>query len=269
MTSVLTAAAAMLLPAASQAAIVVGSDLTLPATRAAEDCILSTPPCTRLPFAVHAGNAFPRKSPAKGQITSFGIKSGAAETATFRLGQFPASGNGISTATGPTVALPSAGTYSFPVTMPIKVGDIVGMDAGPTHAVSGLPGGCLNGAGYVLFHPPLTNGIAQAGDSTNACEVLVNAVIVPSGKFTFAKLRQNKGAGTATLTVKLPGPGKLSLAGKGVARVKKKAKAAGKAKLQIRPVGAVTGTVTLRIRVTFSPTGGDPNTEKRKITLRD
>jgi hypothetical protein len=257
----------MVLPGSSGAVIVVGSDLTLPAARSPENCILSTPLCTRLPFAYHAGNAFAAKSPTKGQITSFGIKSGGSEAVTFRLGQFPGNGGGIGTGTGPTVALQAAGTFSVPAAMPVKVGDSIGLDAPATRTVTSLPGGCLNGAFYALFHPPLTNGVFQSGDSTNACELLVNAVIVPSNKFTFGKLRLNKGAGTATLIVKLPGPGKLSLSGKGVGRAKKKAKAAGKTKLRIRPVGAATGTVTLKVRVTFSPTGGSPNTEKRKVTL--
>jgi hypothetical protein len=163
------------------------------------------------------------------------------------------------------VAIQAAGTFSVPAAMPVKAGDIIGLDAPATRSVSGLPGGCLNGAGYVLFNPPLTNGMTETGDSTNACEVLVNAVIVPSKKFSFGKLRLKRGASTATLTVKVPGPGKLSLAGVGIAKAKKNVKAAGETKLRVRPLGSASGTFTLK--VTFSPSGGTPNTEKHKITL--
>jgi hypothetical protein len=263
--AVIALAWALLLPATSRAVIIVGSDLSLPAARAPESCILSTTPCTRLPINYHTGNAFPRLSPTSGLVTSFRIKTGAAETVTFRLGQFPGSGNGVGAGTGPTVALPGAGTFTFPASLPIKAGDIVGMDGGPTRAVSGLPGGCGNGAIYGLFNPPLTDDMTEMGDSTNACELLVDAVIQPSTKFSIGKLRLKGGAGAGRLTLKVPGPGKLSLVGKGVAKDKKNVKNAGTARLRVRPTGSVPRTVTLKI--TFSPTGGTPNTEKRTVTL--
>jgi hypothetical protein len=263
--AMVAATSALLVPAASRAVIIVGSDLSLPAARAPENCILSTPPCTRLPFNYHQGNAFPRMSPASGQVTSFGIKSGAAETVTFRLGQFPGSGGGVGAGTGPTVALPGAGTFSFPASLPVKAGDIVGFDGGPTRAVSGFPGGCLNGAGYILFNPPLTDDMTEMGDSSNACEVLVNAVIVPSNKFAIGKLRLKGSAGAGTLSLKLPGPGKLTLIGKGIVKAKKSVKKAGTAKLGVRPTGSAPGMVTLK--VTFSPVGGTANTEQRAVTL--
>jgi hypothetical protein len=272
--STLTVAGVGLAPAGSWAAITVGSDLTLPATSTAEHCILSTPPCTRLPLAYHTGNAFPRMSPAKGVVTSFGIKSAAAETVTFRLGQFPGAGAGRGGGAGPTVLVPGPGVFSFPASLKVRAGDIVGFDGSSTRAVTGLPQGCGNTpttGGYVLFNPPLTNGSVQQGDSTNSCEVLVNAVIEPSNRFSIGKLKPHSGIGI--LGINVPGPGHLSLSGKG-ARGRMTAKQAGATKLKIRPTGsakrslATTGRVTLTVKVTFAPIGGTPHAEKRKLTLR-
>jgi len=284
---VLAIAVVLLLPATSHASITVGSDLTLPTASTPENCLLSSPPCTHLPFSVHAGNAFPRKSPTKGLITSFGIKSGAADTVTFRLGRLPEAGGGSGAGTGPMVTLPGAGTYAYPAAVPVKLDDIIGIDSSSTRALSALPTcaqpGPIAAPGYVNFHPPLTHGMVQSGDSTVACELLVNAVITPSNKFHFGKLKIIAFAGAAILTVRVPGPGELFLAGKDVAkqaaasrgaRVSKAVKAAGAAKLRIKPTGeakrklVATGKVTVKVHVTFTPTGGSPNAETRKITLR-
>ena len=128
--SALALVVAALYPAAPQASITVGSDLSLPATSSSENCVLSTPPCTRLLVGVHDGNPFPAKSPADGVILSFGLKtgvlSGANETVTFRLGRVDTItfGGATGAGTGPTVTVHEPGTYSFPAAnLPVKAGD--------------------------------------------------------------------------------------------------------------------------------------------------
>jgi hypothetical protein len=173
------------------------------------------------------------------------------------------------------VTLPGPGTYTYPANLPVKFGDIVAIDSSSTRALSALSAGAcstLQSGGYVLFHPPLTDGIFQVGDSTNACELLVNAVIKPSNKFQLANL---KIIWPLPLTVRVPGPGELSLAGKSVKHVRKAVEAAGAAKLRVKPTGMAkadllaTGMVMLKVRVTFAPTGGSPNSERRKITVQE
>jgi hypothetical protein len=262
-------AAALGLPSVSSASITVGSDLTLAAASSPENCILSAPPCTRVAGGYHAGNLLPFQSPTKGTVTSFGIKTGMAETVTFRLGRY-ANPNWSGAGTGPTVALPGPGTYSIATLLPIEAGDRLGLDGSSTRAVSGLPGGCLNDAGYLLFHPPLTNGTAQVADSNNACELLVNAVITPSNEFKLGKLR-TRANGSAVLAVVVPGPGRLSLSrgARGGLNVNR----AGAAKLKVKPIGAAkkrlvaNGRVTIMPKVTFSPMGGTPRTVKRRVRL--
>jgi hypothetical protein len=285
--SALAFVAAALWPAASQATITVGSDLSLPATGTSDNCGLATAPCTDLLIAAHAGNQFPAKSPTSGVVVAFGIKtgvlSGGNDTVTFRLGRISDdftkfAGDG----TGPTVALHEPGIYSFPGPGPaVKAGDFVGIDATSTRAISAFPGSCPPGsASYDAFHPVLTDGTFQPASATSICEVLVNMVIQPTSVFSFGNLKYKNGK--AYLIVKVPGPGELSLSGKGVAKqggsrratASKTVGAAGTAKLQIKPTGstktrlAQTGRATVKVKVTFAPVGGTRHTEKHTVKLK-
>ena len=284
------AAMAMLLPASASATITVGSDLTTPPTNTSDNCILSTPPCTHLLVGVHPGNAFPKVSPTNGTIVSFGMRtgvlSGANETDTFRLGRLDntcCSGNGSGDGTGPTITVHEPGIYSFPTSMPVRAGDYVGIDSVSTRAFANYPSNCApTGAGFITYHPVLTNGGPfQASDANSICELLVNMVIVPSNTFSFAKAKNNLKLGIVILKLELPGPGELSVAGRGVKRASaggahesKTVAAAGTTKLKIRAKGAArrkldeTGRVTLKPKIIFSPTGGTPTSQTRTVKLR-
>jgi hypothetical protein len=108
----------------------------------------------------------------------------------------------------------------------------------------------------------------------------------PSNAFSFGKLTRNTKTGTATLIVSVPGPGKLALSGNGVVKqrpaggdtrgakgVAKVVSAAGKVKLKVRSKGKKkrklnrTGRLKLKAKVTYTPTGGDPNTKAKRIRL--
>jgi DNA-binding beta-propeller fold protein YncE len=96
----------------------------------------------------------------------------------------------------------------------------------------------------------------------------------PSSAFRFGKLVLNRMKGTATLAVLVPGPGGLVVTGKGLKSVKRTAHAAGPVTLPIVPVAkakrtlAAHGTVKLRVRVTFTPTGGDAATQAKALRLK-
>jgi hypothetical protein len=96
----------------------------------------------------------------------------------------------------------------------------------------------------------------------------------PSNRFSFGKLKRNKKKGTAKLTVNVPGAGTLSLSGKGVVAKKSQAvSGAGSVKLLIKAKGkrkrtlARMGKAKLKVKVTFIPTGGDPNTQAKTVKL--
>jgi DNA-binding beta-propeller fold protein YncE len=104
----------------------------------------------------------------------------------------------------------------------------------------------------------------------------------PSNDFSFGKLKRNKHAGTAKLTVDVPGPGTLALSGNGIAPINARALrvasrqtvgTAGPVKLKIRARGKArkrlkrSGKAKLTADVTYTPTGGEPNTLSKKIKL--
>jgi hypothetical protein len=104
-----------------------------------------------------------------------------------------------------------------------------------------------------------------------------------SNRFSFGKLKRNLQKGTATLGVKVPGPGALELGGKGLkpqrssggqAFFRKTVSGAGSVKLTIRAKGTKkakldrAGKVKVKAKVTFTPNGGLPATQSRKIKLK-
>jgi virginiamycin B lyase len=96
----------------------------------------------------------------------------------------------------------------------------------------------------------------------------------PANDFEFGKVKKNKKKGTAKLTVIVPGPGEVELAKtKKVKGDAEHADAAGEVKLLIKPGGKAkgklkdSGKVKVEAEVTFTPTGGTPNTEDKKLKL--
>jgi hypothetical protein len=164
----------------AQASMTFGSDLSLPADSLSSTCAPATPPCTILLDSTHPGNAFPSKAPVSGLVTSFGIRAGAAETVTFRLGRVANTGHrdGMGRATGPTVSLKGPGVYSFPASLWVHGGDSVGIDTSSTASFSIQPN--CHAVSY-FYSPPLPDGGAFQPAGANAtCEWLINAVFEPS-----------------------------------------------------------------------------------------
>lgn len=91
--------------------------------------------------------------------------------------------------------------------------------------------------------------------------------------FKFGKLIRNTKKGTAKLKVKVPYAGKLTLFGTKLERTKRGAKKAGTVVLNIKPRPATkkalasNGTVKIRVKVTFKPTGGKAKTRGRTVKL--
>ena len=96
----------------------------------------------------------------------------------------------------------------------------------------------------------------------------------PSNSFALSRPKLNKRNGSATLTATVPGAGTLLLTGRGIKQLTRLVSHAGTVKLTIkgqpgtqRSLGR-TGKATVTVRVTYTPTGGDPNTQSKKLTLR-
>jgi hypothetical protein len=93
----------------------------------------------------------------------------------------------------------------------------------------------------------------------------------PPNGFGFGKVKRNRKKGTAKLAVSLPGAGTLSLFGKGV--VSQTASGAGTVNLLVKAKGKRrrtldrAGEVKVTAKITFTPTGGDPNTKSKNLKL--
>ena len=96
----------------------------------------------------------------------------------------------------------------------------------------------------------------------------------PSNSFSLSRAKLNTRNGSATLTATVPGAGTLLLTGRGTKQLTRVVSHSGTVKLTIkgqpntqRRLGR-TGKATITVRIAYTPTGGDPNTQSRKLTLR-
>ena len=97
---------------------------------------------------------------------------------------------------------------------------------------------------------------------------------------TTGKPKLNKKKGTAQVPVTVGDSGQVSLAGKGVATLastqaaKSVAVGPGTTMLRVKPEGKTkrklnsTGKAKVTVTITFTPTGGTPNAQTKKIKLK-
>jgi hypothetical protein len=174
-----------------------------------------------------------------------------------------------------------ASANTFPTSLQVESGDVLGFFTNTSDScrsdstdtiVFGSPGG--------------TSGLAdgQSGDfpGTAPGRLQVEATITPTNTFKLRQIARNGKKGTAILSFELANPGVL--AGKG-RRTRVSLAASG-------PVGAVTapgaspnalllrasgakkrkldstGMVKVKLAVTYTPTGGSPNTQSVKVKLK-
>jgi predicted outer membrane repeat protein len=119
----------------------------------------------------------------------------------------------------------------------------------------------------------LVGVLAPPGTAPTGTEALSNA-------FTVGAITRNKKKGTATVTVNVPNPGELTASGNGVKAASaggaaiSKSVGAGQAQLLIKAKGKKkrklneTGKVKLNVAITYTPTGGSPNTQAVKVKLK-
>jgi hypothetical protein len=96
----------------------------------------------------------------------------------------------------------------------------------------------------------------------------------PSNAFSFGKAKKNRQKGTAKLTVRVPGPGTLKLTRtESLKGARTFADVRGTAKLPVKPRGkakqklAARGKAKVKAKVTYTPEGGEPNTQSKLVRL--
>jgi hypothetical protein len=162
---------------------------------------------------------------------------------------------------------------TFPANVPVQPGDILGFNQ-PTSANTA----CVFFApGDTRFQYPgdLSDGQSAAFTAVNMppssdYRLNVSAVVAPANSFTLGQIMRNKKKGTATIPISVPNEGRLAASGKGLTSTllgppnRLLIRARGKEKRKLN----ATGKVKLTVAITYTPTGGDPNTESVKVKLK-
>jgi hypothetical protein len=227
---------------------------------------------------VTSGNSY--VAPATGTITSWSHNAapGPDQTLTmklFRKVADPATYTAVAH-DGPR-PLTGGVVNTFQVSIPVQAGDVLGLNTiSPTSSGAFF---LMPGQTFFYRDPGLGDGSSGAftiggADFGNLDSRLnASAVIEPSNAFTLGAVRRHKKKGTATLTVQVPNPGEITGSGKGVKAATVRA-LPGTMKLRIAAKGKKrrklgdTGRVKLRAAITYTPTGGDPNTQSTRVRLR-
>ena len=179
---------------------------------------------------------------------------------------------------GPRPLTPSI-VNTFQTSLPVRAGDVLGNNSkSPADNASYF---AVPGESLIRIEPGLADGQTGtfAPEAANA-RLNISAVLEPTNTFELGAITRNKNKGTATLEATVPNPGNLIVGGKGVksagggTAVTSKAVSGGSVQLTIRVKGKKkrklndTGKVKVKTTITYTPTGGAPSTQSRKVKLR-
>ena len=218
-------------------------------------------------------------SPVNGTVVRWRIRVGDSTRVT-NLRIIRPLGDGLFTGAGTSASVtpPTAATTSYPVQLPIRIGDYIGLDCCNPGVFEPDAEFFVTGNAAIRneWQPGLANGGAgRTPLRTNGYEIAVNAQINPISTFTLDTIRPNRRKGTATITANVPNPGELTGSGRGVntAVISKKVRAPGRVRLLIKAKGKKkrklnsSGKVKVRPEITYTPTGGSANTRSVAVKL--
>jgi hypothetical protein len=269
-------------PGSSRASMILGSDLaTEPTGNTMCSSVDSDRGCLAIDDAIPGGTAV---SPSTGMLSAWHVRLGtgtAAQTIRFRVVRRNTDDTFTMIASGPLESVPAgAGTYTFPLNLTIHAGDQIAMDADSGQQI--MWRAPLTGAASHEFNPSPLDGESTAPPVfTNPdFDHTFNAVLNATNSFTLGAVTRDKKKGTATVQVQVSNPGQLIGAGSGVsvasvgARESQAVSGPGPATLTVRATGKKKrtlkriGKVKLNLSITFTPTGGDPNTLPLEVKLK-
>jgi hypothetical protein len=286
---VLSVAAGALLafPSNSFGLVTIGSNLS-DSPNILIDCLGS---CTRVQTSLRpdeqAANGF--SSPTNGTVVAWRIRSAASATqqpVAFRVISPAANGQFTGGGSSPTVTPPDIdGVTTFATSIPIKLGDLVGLNYTDNTQYFDISAGPNSGQ---LFNPVLAQGATRAPQQNTTEELLVNADIEPTSTLTAVKKKAKK-KGKVRLTMNVPNPGTL-VAGdkkdKGVVAVVAAPKpkllkkqtvqvtAPGQLSVLLKPTKAAKAALAAgqkpkaKLKLVFRPNGGNPFTRLVQVKLK-
>jgi hypothetical protein len=263
---------------AAQGAVTIGSNLATPDTTNAPGC---NNPCTVTNLALPPASTAPGglNSPVNGTVTSWRVRANAGPNLRLRIlkpgGGTTYTGAGTS---GPAGFAGPGISNPIPTSLPISLGDAIGLESPNGNLIFGLTAGATTAFWNML--PVLADGSGRAADGTGSGrELLVQAIVEPTSTLGLsAQPVLNKKKGTATLTISVPNPGQLDFSGTGIniaetaavktvtapGPVKFLIKATGKKLKKLKKKGKVGVTATF----TFTPSGGAASTQSTSLKLR-
>lgn len=211
-----------------------------------------------------------------GEITSWSTNSsGAAASYTFKVFRRTSDPDVFQVIShAPSQTLPSgSGIRTFPAGLQVESGDMIGFN------VSGGASSCTfpaPGDAILSRSGSLADGGMGSFAPQNDVRLNLSATLVPSNALTIAGVAHNRRFGTAILTVDLSNPGTAALTGKGIKKrhVSKSLAVAGPVTFSIAPAGPTSrrlnrkGAAPVHVTVTFTPPGGDPNSQSLTIKLK-
>jgi hypothetical protein len=236
-------------------------------------------PVDRVQATVSSGNSY--LIPTNGTITSWSTNAGAV-AGELKLKVYRHGSGDVYTVIGQEgphqLALSAINT--FPANVQVKAGDLLGLNS-----FSGATSCSFDFPGDSYLRTTATSDAANGESGTFDLPVTdrhlnISAVVAPTNTFALGATTRNKKKGTATLTFNnLPNPGDLAGSGQGAqvastGAVTSKAVQAGTATLLVKATGKkkkklnAKGKVKLNLAVTYTPTGGDPNTQLIKVKLK-
>ena len=135
----------------------------------------------------------------------------------------------------------------------------------------GLPG--IPGIYGRLAADPMRSALGNGIRAVTGVNV-IGAGATPPNRFAIRGRSQDRSNGTVVLTLNVPGRGKVLLHRTHASReVSGWPRRAGGASVRVRPRGSVErrldrgGRIRLRVRITFTPLGGEPLTKTARVTL--
>ena len=265
-----------LLPATAGANVTVGNPLTRPtdsgvgaggAPAKVFVTTLSGDPATRM------------TSPVNGAVVSWNVRgssaAGGPHVLTLRVLQ-PSGTGFIGAGSSSSITIPTvAGDVmrSFGTSIPIRIGDQIGIGATPGTVVPyASSGGPATFKTFNTFADGSPSGAPIGGGG--GLEPQFNAVVAPTNTVVLSAITRHKKKGTASLTATLPNPGTLAVKGKLVKLQTLDASAAGNLALTLRPSRQGKkklkrrGKASGKVAFTFTPSFGDPATRKTSVKLK-
>ncbi len=163
---------------------------------------------------------------------------------------------------------------TFQANLAVKSGDVLGLNPTADHV------GCAITSPTDTFTrdaagSDLADGQTGALDeSVSGYKLNISATLVPVNNITIDRVAKNKKRGTALLSVNVPNAGTLTLRGTGLKPVSTSVDAETTAALKVKAKGSKksklnnTGKVKVSAQVSFTPTGGDKDSESQPLKLK-